>query len=293
MRRLITLTRPSPKPGRASKAAKRQRRRLHINWRTAHWQFGALGLVILATLAGPFWLWQSGWVSRQIDSATTAVFEATADAGLRVDDVLVEGRQRSAPSDILKSLGVSRGTPILTFDPHAAKQRLETLPWVYKAIVERRLPQIVYVRLVERQPLALWQRNGTLALIDQVGKVVPNVALGSFSNLPLVVGDDAPQNTTELLAMLASEPDLNAQVSAAIRVGGRRWNIRLDNGIDVRLPETNPAAAWAQLARVERENGVLERDVIVIDMRQPDRLVVRMAPGAVPGKRRNAKGEET
>jgi cell division protein FtsQ len=83
------------------------------------------------------------------------------------------------------------------------------------------------------------------------------------------------------LSILSSEPALRAQVTAAVRVQGRRWNVRLDNGIDVQLPETDTAAAWAELARLQRSYEVLQRDVVAIDLRLPDRLVVRTAPGAV------------
>ena len=86
---------------------------------------------------------------------------------------------------------------------------------------------------------------------------------------------------------------LRPRVAAAVLVRGRRWNVRLAGGIDVRLPEDDPRAAWAQLARMQREHGVLERDVIAIDLRMPDRLVVRTAPGATPQEAGARGGEET
>lgn len=122
-------------------------------------------------------------------------------------------------------------------------------------------------------------------MIDRSGAVIPGARGESFAGLPLLVGDDAPAHAADLLAMLAGEPDIVSRVVAAVRVRGRRWNVRLDNGIDVRLPENGPAAAWAQLARIEREHGLLQRDVVAIDLRTPDRLVVRTAPGAALGAR--------
>jgi cell division protein FtsQ len=69
--------------------------------------------------------------------------------------------------------------------------------------------------------------------------------------------------------------------------------LRLDDGIDVRLPEQNPGAAWAELARIQREHDVLGRDVVIIDLRMPDRLIVRTAPGAALENEPGRKGEET
>jgi cell division protein FtsQ len=204
--------------------------------------------------------------------------EATATLGLRVADIRVEGRATTDRATILAALGARPGTPILAVDPERAKQQLERLPWVHSALIERRLPDTVYVRLVEREPMALWQHGGKIDLIDRSGAVIPVTRLDRFTKLPMVVGEDAAAHAAQLLAMLASEPDLAARVTAAVDVGGRRWNLRLDNSIDVLLPAEDPAAAWADLARLQRNNTILQRDVQAIDMRLPDRLVVRVAP---------------
>ena len=213
-----------------------------------------------------------------LNSASHRLLDATAALGLRVADIRVEGRATTDRETILDALGARPGTPILAVDPVRAKQQLERLPWVRSALIERRLPDTLYVRLVEREPLALWQHDGKIELIDRTGAVIPVTRLDRFAKLPLVVGDDAASHAAELLAMLASEPDLAARVTAAVRVGGRRWNLRIDNAIDVLLPADEPAAAWADLARLQRSSAILKRDVQAIDMRLPDRLVVRVAP---------------
>jgi cell division protein FtsQ len=138
----------------------------------------------------------------------------------------------------------------------------------------------------------LWQHEGRLQLIDDVGSVIPVTRLDRFAKLPLVVGPDAATDAAALLAMLAKEPDLDRRVTAAVRVGGRRWNLRIDGRIDVLLPADDPAAAWAALAHVERSSAILDRDVGAVDMRLPDRLIVRVTPQAPkeappePGKHR-------
>jgi cell division protein FtsQ len=206
------------------------------------------------------------------------VFERTAALGLRVEDIRVEGGATTDRATILAALGAGPGTPILAIDPTRAEKRLEALPWVSSAVIERRLPNTVYVRLVERQPLALWQHDGKIQLIDDAGTVIPVARLDRFARLPLVVGPDAAKDAASLLAMLETEPDLDRRVTAAVRVGGRRWNVRIDGRIDVLLPEEDPAGAWAALAHLERSSAILDREVEAIDMRLPDRLVVRLVP---------------
>ena len=213
-----------------------------------------------------------------IHSASDRLLGATAAIGLRVADIRVEGRETTDRETILDALGARPGTPILAVDPARAKQQLESLPWVRSALIERRLPDTLYVRLVERSPLALWQHAGKIELIDRTGAVIPVSRLDQFAKLPLVVGEDAASHASELLAMLASQPDLASRVTAAVQVGGRRWNLRIDHSIDVLLPADDPAAAWADLARLQRSSAILKRDVQAIDMRLPDRLVVRVVP---------------
>lgn len=255
------------------------------------------GLVLLlAASGGGWWLERSGAVAEAARSAEAGFFAWTAEWGLAVTDVEVEGRQRASRAAILAALDVSSGTPILALDPREAKRRLESLAWVRAASVERRLPNCLYIRLVERQPLAFWQRQGKLVLVDRDGVVVPSDHLESFGNLPVLVGADAPQSGGALLDMLASEPELAPHVTAAVRVGGRRWNLRFDSGIDVALPEEKADQAWHKLAELERSDRILERAVEMVDLRLPDRIVVRTAPAEnakTPPKKGRPSGKTT
>lgn len=277
MRQLIPPVRPRPAQGGRRKTAARRTRPKPDRRRLA---FASLGASCLLAMLAIAWLWNSGWIGRQVDGVVAAAYQLTADAGFAVDDVLVEGRGRTGRAEILAALRVRRGTPILAVDPQAARDRLQALPWINQATVERRLPRLLYIRLIEHEPLALWQLDGKLSVIDRSGHVIPGAAAKQFAHLPLVVGRGAPAQAASLLAMLEREPDLKPLVDAAVRVGGRRWNLHLKGGIDVRLPEANSAEAWSQLARIEREHGLLGRDVVAIDLRLPGRLVVRTAPDA-------------
>ncbi|MGH7040249.1 MAG: cell division protein FtsQ/DivIB, partial [Stellaceae bacterium] len=116
-----------------------------------------------------------------------------------------------------------------------------------------------------------------IELIERHGGVIPVGDLGRVAQLPLVVGPDAAVHASALLQMLGQEPALAVHVNAAIRIGDRRWNLRLDDGIEVLLPADDPAAAWTELARLEQKSAILKRDVTAIDMRLPDRLVLRVA----------------
>lgn len=265
--------------GPAAVTRRRAGRRQRL-WRLGRW--ACVPLILAVAVFGTAEFSRAPFGQSLLHDASRRLLDATAALGLRVADIRVEGRRTTDRQTIFDALGARLGTPILAIDPVRAKEKLEGLPWVRSALIERRLPDTLYVRLVEREPLALWQHDGKIELIDRSGAVIPVTRLDRFAKLPLVVGADAASHAAKLLKMLSSEPNLAARVTAAVRVGGRRWNLRIDKSIDVLLPADDPAAAWADLARLQRSSAILQRDVQAIDLRLPDRLVVRVAP--VPTK---------
>jgi len=254
-------------------------------------RIGVAAAVIGGLGAGLGWSVQSGLVARTYADAAQAVEAAGVRAGLAIDAVLVTGRAETGQDDILAALDVRRGQPILSVDLEEARGRLLSLPWVKTARIERRLPDTLMVDITERTPLALYQKNGRLALIDEDGEAFLRHDLGRFSTLPIVIGEGAQKRAAAALEMLAREPDLAGRVYALSWVGDRRWNLHLDDELIVQLPETDPASAWSHLASLEREHGVLARDVHTVDLRIPDQLIVRSTPGTV--QRVRAPGQST
>jgi cell division protein FtsQ len=279
---------------RSSGPRSSRRRLLRALRRIALWMF-----LIVATVAGYALL----AVSRQpgVQDMFAGAFDRavaiSATLGLVVTDIQVEGRETTDTATIMRALAAERGTPILAVSPSRAKRQLEALAWVRSAAIERRLPHTLFVRLVERHPLAVWQHGGRQELIDRHGEVIAVNDLSPFAKLPTVVGEDAAAHAAKLLEMLAGDPELAARVSAAIRVDGRRWDLRVDNAVNVLLPEQNAAEAWNRLAQLERSNNLLKRDLQSVDMRLPDRLVLRVHPAPTaetpPGKKPRTPGKST
>lgn len=240
----------------------------------------------LAGIGGVGWhAVNSGILTRLAISTEATIVDLTRKSGFEIRDVMVVGRDRTERDDLLRAIGTQAGDPILSMDLKDAHARVTGLAWVKEARLERRLPDTLFVSLVERQPMALWQRDGKLHVIDLDGGVIPDRDVSKFSDLPIVIGDEAPARAREVLTMLAGEPDLRGRVRAITWVSERRWDVRVDDRINVQLPEQDPRQAWSQLAKMEREHGVLRRDVVAIDMRLRDQLVVRVAPAAAARKR--------
>ncbi len=279
---------------RMTLAARRARIYLRRPPRPRWWQpaIFAASLVLGTGMVGGigFWFGSSGAAAHTGAAIVDQALRLTALAGFAVRDVYAAGLVRTDKEALRVQLGVEVGQPILALDPDAAKARLEELPWVAQASVERLLPDRVEVRLIERQPLALWQREGRFDLIDSDGIVIPQdpseQAAGGvdpgYGELRVLVGEQAPRHAARLFNLLATEPTLLARVAAATWVGDRRWTLRLDNRIDVLLPERNVLRAWRFLAAKAREENLLERAISVIDLRfLPTRLRLRLDPLAL------------
>jgi len=272
------------------KAAVRRRKAAPRWLRPARKAAIALGLAGLV-IGGPVWLWQSGLVSAAATAVRDAAIARTARAGLTVQKVLLEGRRHTPAQEVRQAVALRRGDAILGVDIGAIRDRLRAIAWIRDATVVRRLPDTIAIQIVERRPFALWQRKRQLVLVDDLGVVITAARLGAFRKLPILVGNDAPRHAPSLFAMLQSEPDLARQVISAVRVGKRRWNVEFKNGIQVRLPEHDPHVAWRRLARLDATHKLLARDVRMIDMRLPDRLILR--PGALGAQATRGKGRRT
>ncbi|MBV9749834.1 MAG: cell division protein FtsQ/DivIB [Acetobacteraceae bacterium] len=258
------------RPGRLKLLLRRQKRLLRPGgWLVSVMLVVALMLMVAHVMA------PGGAPGGTLGSLRERLGAATARLGLRVTDVVIEGRANTPEPLLRAAIGVSKGDPILGFSVELARRRIETLSWVEHATVERRLPGTVVVYLQERRPFAIWQNQGRFVLIDRTGQVVANENLAEFHQLPLVVGAGAPAAAATLLDALSDHPDLQQRVIAAVRVGERRWNLRLNTGIDVMLPEGHEAQAITRLMQLQQQHALLDRPLAAIDMRLGDRLVLR------------------
>lgn len=287
---------PGRNPGRNSskKSVKRNRPRRRVTpvWRRRSSRAWAAVIALTIVIGGVIHLWQSGTVERVAGQMKWKMIAVSENFGFTVREILVVGRKETSKKVLRQAVQLVRGAPILAFDQLAAKERLEALPWIRSASVERKLPDTVLINILERRPLALWQYRGRFSLIDYEGKVILRKNLERFSNLLLVVGEDAPQYAADLFQILSTQPEMMAMVSAAVRVGGRRWNLRMENGIDIQLPEKNPSSAWDRLAQYQRVHNILARDIEVLDFRLPDRMTIKSTPPKA-GKGAGAGGRET
>ena len=248
--------------------------------------FGFTGFLVL----------MAGAAAIALDLPAKAAFsagEAVGSAGFRVDGYQIVGIKQmdrklvdAVVIDELRRAAASAGKtkpaqPLV--DVTRIRDRLLRFGWVQDARVSRRLPDTLVIDIVERTPAALWQDRQRLALIDSDGVVLDRVKIDNMPDLPLVIGPGANARASQLKAILADSPTMQAQLASATWVGGRRWDLSFQSGEIVALPEGEQAAraALAKFARADQSNGLLGRGLVRFDLRIPGKMIVRLprAPG--------------
>ncbi|WP_341991338.1 FtsQ-type POTRA domain-containing protein [Azorhizobium sp. AG788] len=206
-------------------------------------------------------------------------------AGFKITQVDLSGQNHVTPAEILSAAGIKSTTSLLLVDADATRQKLEEMPWIASASVRKLYPDRIEIAVVEREAYALWQVNGEIRVIAKDGMpIAPYSDDSRYVNLPIVVGEGAQKKVQEIVDALGRVPAVRDRVRAAILVAERRWTLKLRNGIDIRLPETGVDAALLQVADLDREKKLLTRDITIVDLRLPDRVVVRLSDTAADAR---------
>ncbi len=248
------------------------------------WPYRLLGNMILV---GFIWMLTFGvitirhnLVSKHIDSLLTEIYNKTATAGWGLDDVTLEGREKTSKDDVLHVIGLKRGDNILEIDLKAVCEKVKTLPWVKEASVSRRyFPNVIHISIREKKVKSIWQYQNEFYPIDEDGKIIETEYVLQ-KNILQIVGQGAPEHINSLLNIIENDKELFARVKVANFISGRRWNLIFDdvlNGITVKLPEEDVADAWKKLVKLDKTRGILKRKLTFIDLRLKNKVIVKIS----------------
>ena len=246
------------------------------------WPYRLLGNMILL---GFIWLLTFGvitvrhnLVSKHIDSLLTEIYNKTATAGWGLDDITLEGREKTSKDDVLHVIGLKRGDNILEIDLKAVCEKVKTLPWVKEASVSRRyFPNVIHISIREKKVKSIWQYQNEFYPIDEDGKIIETEYVLQ-KNILQIVGQGAPEHINSLLKIIENDKELFARVKVANFISERRWNLIFDdvlNGITVKLPEDDVADAWKKLVKLDKTRGILK--LTFIDLRLKNKVIVKIS----------------
>jgi cell division protein FtsQ len=247
----------------------------------------SLGLILLAAIAA---LFASGAVGRTIRGVNNVIDTVTADAGFGISEIHLAGNSRVPPETILAALNMQPGDSIFGADLVGARARVMALDWIQSADVVRRYPDAVFVTVVEKRPFALWQSAKGIAVIERSGDVITTQDVQKFARLPKLVGEGAPTAAADIVDAVLGHRAAAARVAAYEYVSQRRWNLILNNGVVVKLPENGWQNELDALEHLIVDTGILERDVTEIDLRSPTQYFFVLRGGE---KKDVQRGKET
>src|SRR5271156_6287107 len=211
--------------------------------------------------------------------------DVTANSlGLRIAAISLSGQKEVSREEVLTTAGVTGRASLLFLDADAARAQLKANPWIADAAVLKLYPDRLQITVTERQAFALWQKDGRVSVIAADGTVLEPFVEDRYLALPLVVGPGAAQAAKDFLAIVDHYPAIRSVLRASILVAERRWNLRLEKGNDVRLPETNVEQALDRLIALDRDKKILSRDITMIDLRLADRVTVRLSDPAAQAR---------
>lgn len=244
--------------------------------RLGNWMLGSLTFVVVVAAILAFRLPQLAGI---------ALGEGIGGAGFTLRRVEITGAHR-VPRLAIYNIAFDQSSMAMPLvDLAGTRARLMRMGWIREARVSRRLPDTLVIDVVERQPVAIWQNEGQLSLIDADGVVLEPVRIDHMPLLPLVIGDGANRHIGGLGALIAAQPRLRPQIAGATWVGQRRWDIRFQSGEVLSLPEGDEDAMRAinRFAMLDQQDPLLGRGFVRIDMRDPRRTYVRVSrvPGAI------------
>ena len=205
-------------------------------------------------------------------------------SAFRIAAISLTGPKEVSREEILTTAGVTGHASLLFLDADAARERLMANPWIADAAVFKLYPDRLQITITEREAFALWQQDGRVSVIATDGTVLEPFVEDRYRGLPLVVGKGAERQARDFLIIVGRYPDIRSALRASVLVAERRWNLRLKNGIDVRLPENNVEEALDRLVALDRDKKLLSRDIVAVDLRLPDRVTVRLSDAAAQAR---------
>jgi len=245
---------------------------------------GVAATVLMLLGSAGFGIVKGGHVEELTSALSDARNAIANSAGFRITAVAINGRKQLTQDEVLAIGGVNGRSSLLFLDAAIVRDKLKANPWIREATVLKLYPGQLQIDIVERSAFALWQQDGRLSVISDDGAVLESYVSRRFLSLPLVVGKGAETRARDFLALLARYPQVRAATKAAVFVGERRWNLRLKDGLDIRLPENDVGNALAALSKFDKEDRLFSRDIVAVDMRLPDRLTVQLSEDAAKAR---------
>lgn len=239
----------------------------------------ALGILFLGCV-GLYGSMRGGQYDAFVAANGSPLDTAAKALGFNIEVVTIVGSRGLRETEILAAARITDRNSLLFLDIGEARDRLRQIPLIKDVSVRKLYPDRLLIEITERDPFAIWQKDGKLLVVATDGTPIQELDDQRLTDLPFVVGTGANLRVAEFLKIVDSAGDLRSRIRAGILVGERRWTLKMTTGLDVKLPENDPEAAISQFARMARDSRLLDKDLVSIDLRVPGRMFARLTEEA-------------
>ena len=240
-----------------------------------------LPVIALAALAGLWSIDEDRW-DRTVAFAAELRREIGERPEFTVKMMIVEGASSALAASIRKSLSIEFPVSSFTLQLAELKETVQALDAVARVSLQVRSRGVLIVEVDERIPAAVWRSSDGLVLLDKTGHRTAAVPSRGFRpDLPLVAGHGADAAIPEALQLFDVARPIRKRLRGLVRVGDRRWDVVLDRGQTIKLPDSEPVTALNRVVELNVAQDLLERDVSVVDFRNPQRPILRLGSTAI------------
>ncbi len=231
-------------------------------------------LLAISLLGGSCFLFFSGKAAILTNQFMAKIFESSTKQGLVIEEIYVSGMKNVTEEEILQKVNMRKGQPILAINLPQSVSEILKLDWVENVTIKRKIPNLIFIDIEEKEPIAIWQNSGKLFLVDKKGSLIKEQKMQNFANLPILIGENAHFLAHDLLESLSANSKIKDEIASIIRVGERRWNVRFRNGTEVKLPETDIMSAWTHVVELYVSGGLLHSNIKSMDLRVKDKIYI-------------------
>ncbi len=217
---------------------------------------------------------------------TSAKEQVTERPMFMVNLVAIDGASPELADAVRAKLALRLPQSALELDLDAVRVAAENLDAVARAVVRLGVGNVLQITISERQPAWVWRTESGLILLDDTGHRIAGLAeRADRADLPLIAGQGANLATPEAIALLQAARPFEDRIRGLVRISTRRWDLVLDRAQSILLPADNPVAALEALIALDDAENILARDLTAVDLRNPKRPVLRLAPPALDALR--------
>lgn len=213
-----------------------------------------------------------GWYLAKSNNVISVSIVKFYNNTFAIKGISVSGTNNLSTNDVINASGLKYEKNIFGLSVDQIRKNLEKMHWVKSATVKRVIPSNFEISIVERVPIAYWQDNDKLYLVDESGVSMPTIK--QFPSLPISRGANANKAIPQFVKLLKQFPLIEQQIVFCTFLGNRRWNIDINRGLLIKLPEENIAEALSILQRMGNKDGYFSSDIAVIDLRVPGRVII-------------------